>query len=390
MPYFSSTPSSGLAASLRRAVGGLGGGALDPLQAIQIDRLAADTAHKLTLSEKLRVESENLRRAGADRQSPELASEYASNAAGIDIPTGTRLSNHLRGVLEQPSAADIDDSAAVGREAEPFRTGAPNIEPGKRRLYQSAIAATIANRLATGKTNAQQLTAAGGNVQGDQLTEEAIQAPTNTIANRIIAAASGKTYAPFRTNAQGTVIDEGTGNLAEGSQLAARVRALAGARAGAASAAAGASTAAAGASNARREFIAGPQTRLASARAEQVVAGRPATPIAPQRVARMIDMSTLAEFKAEKAAWDALPLSKRNATPAPSMAAVRDRVASRYSEPNTAQEISDANAALNAPGQTEANRKAIRARFRQRKGFDLPAQVSAAAAAAGDDEDDEG
>lgn len=337
------------------------------MQEIAIDQAAATTAHHLSLAQKVRLESEELRRAAADRVDPVLATEFASNSAGIDLPTGRRLEGHLRGDMEQPSPADIDDAAAVGKEAEPFRMGAPNVDAGQRRIFQSARAASIANRIATGKTNARQLAEAVGESQGNQLTEEALRAPTNTIANKVIAAASGKPYMPFQTNASGTVLDRGEGVLDETPELAKRVRARIGAQAAQAAAAADAS-------RARATYTRGPLTELTGARATLVKEGKPATPIAPQRVARMIDMSTQAEYKAEKAAWDALPLSKRNATPAPTMAAVRDRVAARFAQPDTQSEIAAANDAI-ARGADPAK---VRARFRQRKGFDLPAQVAAA------------
>lgn len=379
MPYFTTAPSSSLSASLRRAVG-MGSGELDPLQAVKIEQAAAHTARELTLADKARLESENMRRAAADRASPELATEYASNAAGLDLPTGTRLGGHLRGLVEPWSAGDAEDAAVAGADAPAYRMAAPNVSPAERRLFQSAIGATIANRIATGKTNAQQLAKTGGELQDNQLTEEAIKAPTNAVANRIIAAMSGHTYTPFRTGAQGQVLDTGSGDLSEAGAIPQGNVSLMRARTGEASAKARFADAGVP--------MRGAQTRLAGARADQVVQGKPATPIAPQRVARMIDMSTLAEYKAERAVYDALPLSKRNAMTAPTMAAVRERVRARYEQPDTAQEIAEANAALNAPNQTEANRTAIRARFRQRKGFDLPAQVAAAGAADDNNDDD--
>jgi hypothetical protein len=174
MPTFRTAPSAGLAESIRRAVAS-GGGRLSPLQEIQADQEAAETAQRLSLAEKARFEVEQAQRAAQLRTDPMARSQFAAHAAGLDEPTGARLAAHLRGELEQPSPADIDDAAAVGREAQPFVTGAPNVTTGQRRAFQSALAATMANALATGNTNAEQLTQATGNLQTQALTE-AVQA----------------------------------------------------------------------------------------------------------------------------------------------------------------------------------------------------------------------
>jgi hypothetical protein len=381
MPYFSTRPRSSLGSSIRRLFAG--GAGIDPSQQIGIEQAAATTAHRLALMDKLRAETGQMEQAAAARVNPDLAAEYAGHAAGMDVPTATRMGQHLRGVMEQPSTADVEDAAMAGRDAAPYRVSAPDVTPGQRRLFQSAIAATIANRLATGKTNADQFAKAGGNVQDNMLTEEAIAAKDLPTQNRIVAAASGKTYTPFRTNAQGVTTDQGAGTVDEGSQLAARVRALAEGRTVQARAAAGASGAAAGASNALTT-LRGKQGGLVDARTDRVRSGQPATPVAPERVARMIDMTALGEYKAVKAAYDALPFSQKKATKPPELGAIREQVAQRYQQPGTQGEISDANAAI-ARG---ANPEEVRKRFRQRRGFDLPAVASPTSSEVDDEEDE--
>jgi hypothetical protein len=237
MPTFRTAPSTSLTASIRRMVAS-GGGKLSPLQEMQADAMAAQTAQHLGLAEKARAEAEAMRNSQADRANPAVATEYAGNVAGIDAPTATRLSNHLRGVLEQPSVADMDDAAIVGAEAKPFVTGAPNLEPGTQRLFQSALASTIANRLATGKTNAHQLALSGEHINKTALINDAANAETVPEANRIVSAVAGRLREPFKTNAQGTVLNEETGDLDESSDLAGAVRNVRGAQAAAARASA--------------------------------------------------------------------------------------------------------------------------------------------------------
>jgi len=64
MPYFNTQPSSNLAASLRKAIGGGAGLSASDLSAI--DGKAADTAYKMTLADKARAEM-----AAAERETAE-------------------------------------------------------------------------------------------------------------------------------------------------------------------------------------------------------------------------------------------------------------------------------------------------------------------------------
>lgn len=223
MPIFRTAPSTDLRSAVARAVASSGQGN-NPLLEMQADMGAAQTARNLSLADKARLEVEQMQRAEAERNNPAVATEYAGHVAGVDLPTATRLSNHLRGVLEQPAPADIEDAAMHGNEAQPFVTGAPNVGEGQRRGFQSALASLIANRLATGKTNAEQLARAGGDINKVALQNEAAGAATVPDANRLVAAMAGKIREPFKTNAQGTVLNEELGTLDEGSRLAGVVR----------------------------------------------------------------------------------------------------------------------------------------------------------------------
>lgn len=204
---------------------------LGPMAEMQADAAAAQTAQHFGLAEKARAEVEAMQRAEADRTSPAVATQYAGHAAGMTMPDASRLSQHIQGVLEQPGPGDIDDAMVVGKEAQPYPTAAPNVPDAQKRLFQSALAATFANRMATGKTNAEQMAHAGERVNETALINQAANEPDVPTANRIVAAVGRKVREPFKTNAQGTVLNEETGALNEGGQLAKVVRTNLGAQA---------------------------------------------------------------------------------------------------------------------------------------------------------------
>lgn len=178
MPTFRTAPSSNLVGSIKRLMAS-GGGQLSPLQEVQVDSMAAQTAHQRaqtehqqSLAEKVRAEYEQMQAAQRDRNDPNLTTRYAGDVAGFDEPTSMRLAAHLRGDMEEPAPGDIDDAAAMGLDAQPYRTAAPNVSDQGRRLFQAARAAATGTRLATDKTNALQLAQAGGELQGQGLLDE--------------------------------------------------------------------------------------------------------------------------------------------------------------------------------------------------------------------------
>lgn len=175
MPSFRTRPSGSLTDAVRRLVASSGQSGLSAMQEMQVDGAVADVTHKTALAEKVRQEVQASLRAEQRRTDPAAHAQFASHSAGINVDDGDRLMAHIRGTLEQPSQADIDDADRIGGEARPFRTAAPVIEPGQDRRFRSALAASAANLLATGTTNADQLTQAAGNVQA-QGVAEAVQA----------------------------------------------------------------------------------------------------------------------------------------------------------------------------------------------------------------------
>lgn len=338
MPTFRTAPSQSLTTSIRNLVAS-GGSKLSPMGEIQADSAAARTARDLSLAEKVRLEVEQMREADARRRDPAYAQEYAGHVAGIDQPDSERLMAAISGKLEEPSAADYEDNPAV----QPYPVQRPNLAPGQERQFRSALAATMANMLATGKTSADQLAHAGDRINTEGLRTEAAYAPDVETGNQLVAAISGKPRQPYAAGPQGTVVNREQGTLDESSGLAQAARRLSGSRAA-----------------------------LADARTNAVKTGRVATPVAPERLQRMIEMTAQAEYKIQKAAYDGLRSVEKKTTPAPSIDKIREAVSARYRSgakvvPDMRSEIDDATAAIRAG----KNKQLVADRFKQRTGLDL-------------------
>lgn len=337
MPTFRTTPSQNLSASIRRLVGSKGGRS-NPLEEIQVDNLAAQTARNSSLAEKARAEVDAMRAAETARADPAVSAEYASHVAGLDVPTGKRLSDHIRGVMEQPSVADQDDAAIIGAEAKPYVTGAPNVDAPSKRLFQSALASTIANRIATGKTNAPQLAQAGDRVNETALTNEAANTASAPDANRIIAAVSGKLREPFRTGAQGQVVDRETGDVYDNTVSSSVV--------------------------ARNNEV-GALARERAAAVKRGEANKGGARASPQQVERWVSETARKE-------WDAIPAKERRGM---NYEQHLDKVRERFkTSPATGKDKAsiedDAGDALKAIN-GGAPSKAVRKRFKERWGVEL-------------------
>lgn len=350
MPLFRTQPSSNLYNSVARLVAS-GGARLSPLQEMQADMAAARTMRDRSLAEKARIEAEEMRATQLKRNDPNTVTQFASHAAGMDVPSGNRLMAHLQGALEEPSPGDIDD---MGGEVVPYPTGAPNLEPGQRGKFQNALTAQMANVLATGKTNAQQLTAAAGNAQDLDLSDQAARAPDAATGNALVAAAKGILRNPHQTNAQGVTTNRETGTVDETSRLAGAVRNLTAAR-----------TTTEG--HRQTELTSRDKRNKAATgltKARRSVVGAPGTgkPLAPAQVEKIISEVARKE-------WEAIPGPQRRGM---NYQQHLDRVRERFTRTSNgivpAQEIQDAHKAI-ADGK---DLKLVRQRFKQRMGFDLP------------------
>lgn len=212
MPTFRTAPSLDLKASIRRAVASQN---LGPAGEMEADFAAARTAKELSLADKARAEVEKIQRGEADRKDPALTAEYAGNVAGMDRPSAYRMAANLRGDLEQPGVADIQDAEAAGGTARPYVTAAPVVAPEQRQAFQGALASAFANRLATGNTNAEQLAHSAGRFNENAILTKAAEAAAAGDVSGVNLNAAGvlgkNELTPFKTSAQGVTTNEYTG-----------------------------------------------------------------------------------------------------------------------------------------------------------------------------------
>jgi hypothetical protein len=333
------------------------------LSDLYAEAMGAKVAHDWSAAEKLRAETEALREGQAARTNPAIAEAFATHAAGLDLPSGRRLAANLRGDMEQPSGADIEDARAGGIEPRPYVTGAPVLAPGQRERFQNAIGATIANVLATGKTNAEQLAHAPRRLaEGNLVADAAAAAARGDVTGvnlRSAGALHGKELTPFKTDARGIVTNEYTGKLDEGSQYAGLARAAEKALAGQRGASAREHVARAtdierGTSHAPIAMIAkdAQGNDMIGSDGKPVIemvyrnqqGGRTPAPgspaagggrggqrtFAPEQIRRWIDQEVRAEYKLRAGAHDSLPIKERRATTRPTLESVRENVEARY------------------------------------------------------------
>ncbi len=373
MPTFRTAPSSSLTGSIRRLIAS-GGGNLSPLLEMQADSAAATTARNMSLAEKARAEVEAMQAAETRRADPAMRTEYAAHAAGIDLPDATRLTRAIRGEMD-PNPQGAED--ATGNLYGDVPVARPNLPAGSERVFRSALASTMANLLATGKTNAAQLAQAGDRVNETALTNEAANTTNLPTANRLIAAVAGKVREPFRVSPQGVVLNEETGAANEGTQLAQAVRALSGAR----TATEGSKQTELGTRSTRNTASA----ELAGARraaVERGETGRGGQRVTPQQVERWVSEVARKE-------WDTIPPRERKGM---NYDQHLEKVRGRFKPTATGQggieqDIQDALAAINSG----APSKAVHARFEKRWGKKLTevAPKPAVAVPADDDTDEE-
>jgi len=371
VPTFRTAPSSSLTGSIRRLIAS-GGSKLSPLQEVQADSAAASTARNMSLAEKARAEVEAMQAGAARRADPAMRTEYAAHAAGIDVPDATQLYRAMRGERD-PNPQGYEDPAGNLYGDVPAARPA-NLPAGSERVFRSALASTMANLLATGKTNAAQMAQAGDRVNETALTNEAANTSDLPTANRLIAAVAGKVREPFKVSPQGVVLNEETGAANEGTQLARAVRALSGAR----TTTEGSKQTELGTRSSRNTASAG----LANERAAAVKrgeTGRAGQRVTPQQVERWVSEVARKE-------WDTIPARERKGMNYDQhLTKVRERFKSGPAGGNARDEIADAHTAI-AKG---ADLKKVGKRFKERMGFDLPAPAQAAAAPADDNEDNE-
>jgi|GEM_PF-4673312 len=189
-----------------------------------IDNHVATVAQRTALADKARWEVESARTAEAFRNDPENALTMAAVQAGIPLPIARQARDY-----------------ALGMEG----IERPDLTPEQDRAFRAVMTGAMANRLATGKTNADQLTHGVRRTQDSILANRAAEIANAGEQAPLLAAAGLKPREPFANpNAQGLVTNQETGTVTVGNTpLYQAVLGLTGARTGQANAAAGASDA---------------------------------------------------------------------------------------------------------------------------------------------------
>lgn len=178
---------------------------------------AASAEHNTALAEKIRLEIDRERQADRLRSDPNLQNEYGSTTSDITVPQGAQLSEYIRGVTSAP-ATPVDDQGYANPQNPPVR---PDVTPEAERGYRSAIGALIANRLATGKTNAEQITHGQGNLLTQAVRSAMTGADNITDENTLGHSIGVPAREPFTRgpNPQGVMVNQETGDLTTDTEL---------------------------------------------------------------------------------------------------------------------------------------------------------------------------
>lgn len=229
MPTFSTKPSSSLGTSIRNLVAGIGGP--NPLQLMQMEGMGAETAQRSALAEKARMEVEEMRKAAKEREDPTARTRFVGSSAGLDDPTADLLEKHVSGAKVPALSAGgftvtHDDEGNLMPDATYAQPA--NVTPQQRTLFDAARAAVYGNQLATGKTNAEQLSKAVGEGQGQRITAKVQEAIGNSNLTGVDLASSlnqggklGTQIERFKPNGgSGAVTNVSTGAVATNNPLA--------------------------------------------------------------------------------------------------------------------------------------------------------------------------
>src|SRR5581483_2989014 len=160
-----------LGAAVQRLVSG-GNGELSPFAAMQADEMAAQVASHAAQARKLNAEAAQTEETNRGRTDPLLADAFASRLSNLTDAEGKRMGGYLRGEMEEPGPADIDDAAAVGKEAQPYPMAPPNTSEVAKRAFAAAAAIPIANRMGS-VMNGEQMVKAAGEAMGNLTSQRA-------------------------------------------------------------------------------------------------------------------------------------------------------------------------------------------------------------------------
>lgn len=174
-----------------------------------LDAKAASARQHNALADKAVAEVEAMRASEAARRDPRLRLEHATMTSGLTMPVAEQLQRSIRGE-QVPLAIAGDDEGNAMPPAEYARPEAVTHE--QERMFRSTIAAQIANQLATGKTNADQLAHAGARTNEAIVRNEATALLDNDLQNTKVAPYRATAYEPYSAaNAQGVSTNKVTG-----------------------------------------------------------------------------------------------------------------------------------------------------------------------------------
>lgn len=160
-----------------------------------------------------RADEARAKAAGAQKEleaseDPFALIDAAAIGANVPIPDARRWEQGIRGVVDPMSSND----------------DRPTLDPALEKALRTGLADLLTQRQLTGKTNFEQFRA--GQRQGvrGEASRRALDMaegdPATDDFARVLSVAAEKEISPFSTNAQGTVVDQFTGDLEEGGELA--------------------------------------------------------------------------------------------------------------------------------------------------------------------------
>lgn len=243
MPTFAIQQPKGIADSIRLMLTSSPNPSAE--QYAKADNLIASNQAHTALAEKYRAEVEAIRQKQAAeaadrafRENPDNALDYASTVSGVPRADVAQWDRARRGemtggvpAIDAQGRPLADQSIAMP----PVPVRAPDLAPQVVDQIRAALGSLGANRFATGKTNADQMTQAGGNLLKQAITAAATN-PNLTAEQRVAnsEAITGKVVEPYKEGASGgSTINTMTGATADTPTEAGRLaRALVGAKAG--------------------------------------------------------------------------------------------------------------------------------------------------------------
>lgn len=174
-----------------------------------LDAYSAKQDKDAALAEKARLEVEEERKAARLRSDPNAAADYSSVASGLTTPMGRQLRGYIYGESIPPLTPNDDEGNPL--TPAPYERPAA-VSPEQERLFRSNLASTIAQNLATGKTNADQLVQAGGHGLTNAIRSEITAARDVEDQNRLKAGISPSYREPYSGGApHGVAVNQETG-----------------------------------------------------------------------------------------------------------------------------------------------------------------------------------